>query len=316
MNHSFNVQIAEKYGIEEAIIIEHLYFWIHKSECEEVEEMIVNDRCWCRSSTKGFNRYIPYMNPKKIGRTLNGLAELGILLTGNFNRSPMNQTLWYAFSDDFKKELISLGYDFPKMENAISKKGKCNNSTINSSIILDNNIKENKKELLKNNSKKEENDSDFDEFYKAYPLKKGKEPARRAWKKLTVKEKQQAKKVLDAYISDCIENNRSYKYPATYLNQKTWEDDFAGKEESVLEIPADDVAKWGMSQVWMKNYTPRIADKVTYKDFAKMRAMVMFNSRVYAEILKAIDKSDYDGDIVKEFERMTDLEEYSKSITA
>lgn len=87
-------------------------------------------------------------------------------------------------------------------------------------------------------------------------------------------------------------------------------------EEAVDEIPADDIVPWQRSQVWMKNNTPRIADKVTYKDFAKMRAMVMFDSHIYATILKAIDKSDYEGDIVKEFERLIDLEEYSKLILA
>lgn len=186
---------------------------------------------------------------------------------------------------------------------------RCNN-------IKENNIKENKKELLKNNSKKEENDSDFDEFYEAYPLKKGKDPAQRAWKKLTVKEKQLAKKVLEAYISDCIENNRSYKYPATYLNQKTWEDDFAGKEDIVDEIPADDVDIWERNKSWMKDNTPRIASKIDYKAFAKMRGMVMFKACVYAEILKDIEQSGYDGDIVKEFERLSDTEKYSKRITA
>lgn len=100
---------------------------------------------------------------------------------------------------------------------------------------------------------------------------------------------------------------------------RTWEQN--RKKQSVEElpteeIPADDVDHWQTCQLWMKNYAPRIAEKVTYKDFAKMRAMVMFNSYVFATILKAIDRSDYDGDIVKEFERLTDLEEYSKMILA
>ena len=41
MIHSFNTTLAERYGIEEAILIEHLYWWIHKNDCEDVEEMII-----------------------------------------------------------------------------------------------------------------------------------------------------------------------------------------------------------------------------------------------------------------------------------
>jgi len=85
-------------------------------------------------------------------------------------------------------------------------------------------------------------------------------------------------------------------------------------EEPVDEIPADDLDSWGLNQIWMKNFTPRLADRITYKDFAKMRAMVLFNAKAYAEIIKIIDKSGYDGDIVKEFERICDTHEFKERI--
>ena len=35
MNHSFSVEIATKYGMLEAILLEHLNFWIAKNKANE-----------------------------------------------------------------------------------------------------------------------------------------------------------------------------------------------------------------------------------------------------------------------------------------
>lgn len=151
MNHSFNTSLAGEYGIEGAILIECLYWWIKKNECEG--DMINDERVWCRSSAKGFNKYIPYMSAGKIRRELVQLEEQGVIIVGNFNQSPINQTLWYSFTDDFFIKLDKYGYDvshFAKMKNGFSK----NEKTIDNNI-LDNNIykEKNKNKFL---SKKEE----------------------------------------------------------------------------------------------------------------------------------------------------------------
>lgn len=72
------------------------------------------------------------------------------------------------------------------------------------------------------------------------------------------------------------------------------------------EIPADDIEVWSNNQKWMSEKTPRIASKVTYQMFSKMRALATWNNRLYAELLMEIDQSGYDGDIVAEFERRLD----------
>ena len=141
MNHSFNTTLAERYGIEEAILIEHLYWWIHKNDCDEVEEMIKNERVWCRTTAKGIAKYIPYMSPQKIRRVLLGLE--GKIVIGNFNKQATNHTLWYAFSNEFIEELEQLGYDFSKMKIRNFKNEKSNN-IIKDNNLIENNIIENK----------------------------------------------------------------------------------------------------------------------------------------------------------------------------
>ena len=70
----------------------------------------------------------------------------------------------------------------------------------------------------------------FDEFWSAYPKKKAKEAARKAWAKLKPDEtlgKEIIQAVTDsAKTKDWIKENGKYiPYPATYLNGKRWEDE-------------------------------------------------------------------------------------------
>lgn len=123
MNHSFNVKLAEKYSLEEAIMIEAIYTWVHINECND--EMFKEGRTWCYSTAKGFNKYIPYMSAQKIRRILLKLEDRGFIKIGNFNNKSLNQTLWYAFSDMAIKELIDLDYDFSKLKNGFFKNEKC-----------------------------------------------------------------------------------------------------------------------------------------------------------------------------------------------
>ncbi|MGL5099898.1 MAG: hypothetical protein ACRC6B_07715, partial [Fusobacteriaceae bacterium] len=64
MNHSFNVDLAAKYGIEEAIILENLAFWIKKNE--KNGKNFVEGEYWTYNSASAFQELFPYMGIKKI----------------------------------------------------------------------------------------------------------------------------------------------------------------------------------------------------------------------------------------------------------
>lgn len=69
----------------------------------------------------------------------------------------------------------------------------------------------------------------FDDFWKAYPLKAGKETARKAWKKLKcdplLPEILTGLRLAKASDSWTKEGGRFVPHPATWLNRKGWEDD-------------------------------------------------------------------------------------------
>lgn len=300
-NHNFNITLAKRYGVEEAILIEHIYWWIHKNECEEVEDMVHDGAVWCRSTAKGFAKYIPYMKPDKIWRILKKL-EGHVLRVGNFNRQALNQTLWYTFTDDFVKELKGLDYDFEKIKNAILKNEKSNISNIN--------IPNNENKIIEDNKKRECN--------KLPSLKK-------VFVKPTIEQ-----------IADYI-NNKGYHFDAEQFwnhyesvgwmigknHMKDWHCACATwegrrKQEIKKEENADDAMtdvqreKWKKTQEWLKEKTPTIAPLINYDNFNDMMARAHFKSPILAEVLIRIESDGCDGDIVQRFTEIIDAEYYDR----
>ena len=136
------------------------------------------------------------------------------------------------------------------------------------------NNKENKKRDNNKLSSLKKDDIEFDEFYKLYPLKKGKPCAERAWKKLSEKDKKEAIEKLPAYIADCVTNKRSFKYPATYLNQRTWEDDFSVKQKVGFYDPLEtDNEEKKRFKNWMRTNHPEIENTalpLSYEDYMEI----------------------------------------------
>ena len=142
MEHNFNIEVARLYGIEEAILVHNLFFWIKKNVANG--KHYYDGRCWTYNSAKAFAEYFPYLSDTKIYRVLSSLEEKGFIVKGNYNTDRSDRTKWYAFTDKGLEKLRAQGYDvsgfssnlqneemqFAKMQNAI-----CENEN---SILINN----------------------------------------------------------------------------------------------------------------------------------------------------------------------------------
>lgn len=180
--------------------------------------------------------------------------------------------------------------DFLKVENL-----KVENRAQYDNIFNEDNNKENKKRDNNKLSSLKKDDIEFDEFYKLYPLKKSKQCAVKVWNRLSVEDKKEAIDKLPAYIADCCENKRSFKYPSTYLSQRTWEDDFISSDEK--EVPTEetqypagmDAEQWNEITMWMCNNVPLIAGKIDPISFGQMKDMAG-DSKLFSELLKQVNE--------------------------
>lgn len=97
MIHSFDSDIAKEYGILEAVLLNNIYFWIEKNRANE--QNFFDGHYWTYNSTKAFSELFPYASEKQIKKALMHLREDGILLTGNYNETAYDRTLWYSISE-------------------------------------------------------------------------------------------------------------------------------------------------------------------------------------------------------------------------
>lgn len=95
--HSFSVEMAKNIGLEETLILGHLYHWCLCNS--DNQEMIKKDNIWVFiSRTKILNIY-PYLSEGKIKGVINRLKLQGYILIDCFNKSAIDKTNWYALTD-------------------------------------------------------------------------------------------------------------------------------------------------------------------------------------------------------------------------
>lgn len=136
MEHSFDVDIAKEYGVNEAIVLRHFQFWILHNKANETN--FYEGRHWTYNSRKALSEIFPYFSVDQLVRIINKLVDAGILMKGNFNDNKMDRSLWYAFTDK-GLELCPLNRPMHQTESldASSEIAKCYISINNKNINTD-----------------------------------------------------------------------------------------------------------------------------------------------------------------------------------
>ncbi len=98
MVYSFDSAIAKKYGVDEAIVIHNLTFWIAKNKANG--KHLHEGRTWTYNSAKAFQELFDFWTEKQIYRIIESLISQGVIMSGNFNQIGYDRTRWYAFVDE------------------------------------------------------------------------------------------------------------------------------------------------------------------------------------------------------------------------
>ena len=130
------------------------------------------------------------------------------------------------------------------------------------------------KKRLSNDNQKIEYSDDFLNFWALYDYPKDKKTAYSRWRHLDKESKELAVKAIPAYFEDCARNNRCKQHPATYLNKRTFEDDFnvQGKIAFYDVLPTDSEQEKKFKN-WMRTSYPNIENTalpLSYADFMSL----------------------------------------------
>ena len=97
MYHSFRTEIAEKYGVEKAILLENFYFWIKKNEANKTN--IHEGRAYTYNTAEAYEKLFPYMKARRIAQLLREMEnEDNLLISGQFGK--YDRTKSYTLTDN------------------------------------------------------------------------------------------------------------------------------------------------------------------------------------------------------------------------
>lgn len=240
MDYSFDVEIAMKYGVKEAIIIRMFQFWIIKNKANN--RHYYDGRTWTYNSIPALQKLFPFWSGPQIKRIIKKLEQKKVIMKANYNSSQYDRTAWYAFVDEteYLSEVApAVGKNrlFDETKSSHQKNGFVPPIPVNIPFKEINNppIIPPKRGGGHGGVNYP---PDFLAFWAAYPRKVAKGTAYRAWAKL-----KPDPSLLKAILKAIEKQKRTEQwqrdggqyipYPATWLNARRWEDE-------VQEIPPED----------------------------------------------------------------------------
>lgn len=99
MQHSFDVDIANKLGVFPAIILSNIEFWYIENKTND--RNYYKGKYWTYNSIKALCEQFPYMSKDQIRRSLIILEEEGYVISDCFNDNKMDRTKWYTLSQSY-----------------------------------------------------------------------------------------------------------------------------------------------------------------------------------------------------------------------
>lgn len=83
--------LAKAVGLNEAIVIQQLHYWLQKSDHEH------DGRRWIYNTVEGWQKQFPFWSEKTIRRIFDSLVDMKIVVkTDAYNKSKIDRTLWYS----------------------------------------------------------------------------------------------------------------------------------------------------------------------------------------------------------------------------
>lgn len=99
--YHFNVEAARLYGVDEAIFLHSLAFWIAKNRANK--KHLHDGRYWSYNTQAALAELFPFWSRRQIERIIASCKEQGALLTGYFNTDKTDRTTWYTLTDDAQR---------------------------------------------------------------------------------------------------------------------------------------------------------------------------------------------------------------------
>lgn len=92
--YKFRGNIADRFGINAAVVAEYLY-----DGEDDLKEMELSGKTWIRCSQKNMNAQMPFLTIDQISYAVSILRDNGLIRSKKITKNSFDHTNWYTFTD-------------------------------------------------------------------------------------------------------------------------------------------------------------------------------------------------------------------------
>lgn len=107
-SHSFSVDVAQKFGVDIALLLNHFSFWYKKNKADDVN--LFKGDYWVRMKAKTLQDYFPYYSERQLRYMVDKMIELKLIKRDEFNQKKNDRTKWYTLTKK-AKNLLNISTD-------------------------------------------------------------------------------------------------------------------------------------------------------------------------------------------------------------
>ena len=122
MEHSFDVDVAVKYGFAVAILLKHFHFWCERNKDNDIH--LHDGRYWTYLSVRSLMEAFPYLTKYQIVQALKDMVKENLIIEGNFPNKA-NRSKWYALTENGQCICRNQLMHLPKSTNALTENEQC-----------------------------------------------------------------------------------------------------------------------------------------------------------------------------------------------
>lgn len=103
-------KLAVTVGLSEAIFLQQLHYWLEKSSHKK------EGHIWIYNTIREWHVQFPFWSERQIRRIIESLEKKQLIITGNFNKLPIDKTKWYRINHKKLNEISNKSSDSQKSQ--------------------------------------------------------------------------------------------------------------------------------------------------------------------------------------------------------
>ena len=220
-----NPYLAKSIGLNEAIILQQLNYWLTRTE----SGVLKNGKVWVYNTYAEWQEQVPFFSERTIQRIMLKLERMGVVESEMLNKSQGDRTKFYTINQDHDLLKASRQNGTTIAPDWHHHSAKLAPSSCQTGMLSTETTTETTTDIksIEQQAARPASASRFEEWWKIYPVKRGKKAAQTTWRR----------KKLDRIADDIIADTRNriandgqwlkgyIPHGSTYVSQEVWLDD-------------------------------------------------------------------------------------------